>query len=279
MEEDFGVATLYSKVKVSADETYASLRLRLEDKAALEWPFEFWDNDDQFRVPQRMESFSDMPGHVYVLPLRAAGEDRSSKRQRVDDADAGIDALPEDGNRVDIHDNCLQASSSSGSGLLSIGSDCAVHFVQRSTTRLSSTVRSAAKRKRGPPSNPSRLTPTNCLRAVDEGVCWLGRVQAMRRRNGKQFGVLRQPVDLLARLEDRGRRTNQNPHIEVMLQYYRKYVGRDKFKYDHTDSKWIDIDCVICNVTLAYNPQNEVYSLDRNDAEHLRQFLADHSAR
>jgi hypothetical protein len=107
----------------------------------------------------------------------------------------------------------------------------------------------------------------------------LGRVQAMRRRNGKQFGVLRQPVDLLARLEDRGRRTNQNPHIEVMLQYYRKYVGRDKFKYDHTDSKWIDIDCVICNVTLAYNPQNEVYSLDRNDAEHLRQFLADHSAR
>ncbi len=80
MEEDFGVATLYSKVKVSADETYASLRLRLEDKAALEWPFEFWDNDYQIRVQQRMESFSDMPGHVYVLPLRAAGEDGSSKR-------------------------------------------------------------------------------------------------------------------------------------------------------------------------------------------------------
>jgi hypothetical protein len=86
-------------------------------------------------------------------------------------------------------------------------------------------------------------------------------------------------ASLRLRLEDRGRRTNQNPHIEVMLQYYRKYVGRDKFKYDHTDSKWIDIDCVICNVTLAYNPQNEVYSLDRNDAEHLRQLLADHSAR
>ena len=104
MEEDFGVATLYSKVKVPADETYASLRLCLEDKAALEWPFEFWDNDDQIRVPQRMESFSDMPGHVYVLPLRAADEDRSSKRQRVDDADAGINALPEDGNCVDIRE-------------------------------------------------------------------------------------------------------------------------------------------------------------------------------
>ena len=163
--------------------------------------------------------------------------------------------------------------------MLSNGSDCAVHFVQRSTTRLSSIVKSAAKRKRGRPSNVSRLTATNVLHAVDEGACWLGRVQAMRRRNGKQFGVLRQPVDLLARLEENGKRKAQNLHIEVMLQYYRKYIGRDKFKYDHTDSKWIDIDCIICTVTLAYNPGNGVYSLDQNDAEHLRQFLAEKNAR
>ena len=68
------------------------------------------------------------------------------------------------------HDNCMQAGLSSGSGLLSIGSDCAVHFVQRSTTRLSSTIRSAAKRKRGHPSNISRLTSTNVLHAIDEGA-------------------------------------------------------------------------------------------------------------
>jgi hypothetical protein len=37
-----------------------------------------------------------------------------------------------------------------------------------------------------------------------------GRVHAMRRRNGKQFGVLRQAVDLLARMEESGRR---NPII------------------------------------------------------------------
>jgi hypothetical protein len=86
-------------------------------------------------------------------------------------------------------------------------------------------------------------------------------------------------VDLLARLEENRKRKAQNPHIEVMLQYYRKYIGRDKFKYDHTDSKWIDIDCIICTVTLAYNPGNGVYSLDRNDAEHLRQFLTDRNAR
>ncbi|KAG0596727.1 hypothetical protein M758_UG279900 [Ceratodon purpureus] len=97
----------------------------------------------------------------------------------------------------------------------------------------------------------------------------------MRRRNGKQFGVLCQPVDLLARVEENGYRHPQNPHIEVMLQYYRKYVGRDKYKYDHADNKWIDVDRIISTVTMAYNPVNEVYTLDRNDANQLRSFVAD----
>ena len=72
MEDDFGIPTFYSKVKVSQDETYASLRLRLEEKLALEWLFDFWDNDDCRRVPRKMESFSDMPADVYILPLGLA---------------------------------------------------------------------------------------------------------------------------------------------------------------------------------------------------------------
>lgn len=100
-------------------------------------------------------------------------------------------------------------------------------------------------------------------------------MQAMRRRNGKQFGVLRQAVDLLARTEESGRRNPNNPHIEVMLQYYRKYPGRNKFKYDHTDSKWIDVDCIISTVTMSYNSTNEVYTLDRNDSEQLSKFVTE----
>ena len=42
-------------------------------------------------------------------------------------------------------------------------------------------------------------------------------------RNGKQFGVLRLAVDLLAQTEELRRRNPNNPHIEVMLQYYRKH--------------------------------------------------------
>jgi hypothetical protein len=100
-----------------------------------------------------------------------------------------------------------------------------------------------------------------------------GSVQAMRRRNGKQFGALRQAVDLLARTEESGRRNPNNPHIEVMLQYYRKYPCRNKFKYDHTDSKWIDVDCIISTVTMSYNFTNKVYTLDRNDSEQLSKFV------
>jgi hypothetical protein len=95
----------------------------------------------------------------------------------------------------------------------------------------------------------------------------------MRRRNGKQFGVLRQAVDLLAQTEESGRRNPNNPHIEVMLQYYRNYPGRNKLKYDHTDSKWIDVDCIISMVTMSYNSTNEVYTLDRNDSEQLSKFV------
>ena len=39
-----------------------------------------------------------------------------------------------------------------------------------------------------------------------------------------------------------------------------------KFKYDHTNSKWIDVDCIISMVTTSYNSTNEVYTLDRNDS-------------
>jgi hypothetical protein len=153
-----------------------------------------------------------------------------------------------------------------------------VHFVQRSTTRLSSTVRSAVKRKRGRSSVVNKAgNATNILNEVDEGSWWVGRVQAMRHRNGKQFGVLRHAVDLLARTEESRRRNPNNPHIEVMLQYFRKHPGRDKFKYDHTDSQWIDIDCVISTVTMSYNPTNEIYTLDMNDSEQLSKFVTDRS--
>ena len=73
-------------------------------------------------------------------------------------------------------------------------------------------------------------------------------MQVVRQRSGKQFRVLRHTVDLVVRMEESGRKNPNNPHIEVMLQYYTEYHGHNKFKYDHTNCKWSDIDCIISNV-------------------------------
>ena len=107
---------------------------------------------------------------------------------------------------------------------------------------------------------------TNILNGVDFSSWWVGKMQAMRQCNGKQFGILRQVVDLLAQAKELGRRNPNNPHIEVMLQYYSKHPCRNKFKYDHINSKWIDVDCIIYMVTMTYNSTNEMYTLHRNDS-------------
>ena len=58
-----------------------------------------------------------------------------------------------------------------------------------------------------------------------------------------------------------------------MLQYYSKHPWCNKYKYDHTDSKWIDVDCIIPIVSMRFNSTNEVYNLDRNDKEQLSKFV------
>ena len=67
-------------------------------------------------------------------------------------------------------------------------------------------------------------------------------------------------------MKESKRRNPNDPHIEVMLQYYRKHLGCNKFKYDHTADKGIDVDCIISTITMSYKPTNEVYTLDRNDS-------------
>ena len=63
--------------------------------------------------------------------------------------------------------------------------------------------------------------------------------------------------------------------VEVMLQYFRKLPGHLKFKYDATDSRWIDVDAIITTVTVEYNSSNDVYTLDLEDADALNQFVND----
>jgi hypothetical protein len=174
------------------------------------------------------------------------------------------------------HDDYITAAASSSTCLLGIGSDCGVYFVQSSTANISSTVRSAAKRKRGRNSKASKSgTPTNILQGVDDGTWWIGRVQSMRRRVGTQWGLLRHPIDLMNRSSTSGKQSSSPCNLQVMLQYFRKCPGHLKFKYDHTDSRWIDVDTIITTVTLSYNSSTDVYTLYSEDADALNQFIND----
>jgi hypothetical protein len=113
----------------------------------------------------------------------------------------------------------------------------------------------------------------NILNRVDADSWWVGRVQATWWRNGKQFGVLGHVIDLLVGTEESRMRILDNPHIEVILYYYRKHPGLTKFKYDYTDSKLIEVDCVKSAITMSYNSINEVYTLDRKDSKQLSKFV------
>ena len=134
-------------------------------------------------------------------------------------------------------DDVLNATSSSTSCLLGIGLDSGVYFVQRSSTCISSTIKSAVHRSRkrkkqqpGYKGQPCRIT-----NGVDEGSWWIGRVQKIRRRYGNKWGACKQPVDLLDRPANVQQKGTSTPSVMVLLTWYSKQPGRHKFKYDVSD--------------------------------------------
>ena len=98
----------------------------------------------------------------------------------------------------------------------------------------------------------------------------------MYRKVGTQWGLSRHPVDLINCCTT-ARKKNSNPcPIEVFLQYFSKTSGLNKYKYDHSDTKWIDIECIITTVILSFNSMNSMYTVNLEDADALNKFVEDH---
>ena len=100
MDVGYSIPEFYSKVKVFVDETYASLRIRLEEKEALEWPFEFWDNEEHCRIRLKMEGLNDVLVDVYVLPLQCEDEEPSKRRQLEGDGFQSPTTVVSDGEGI-----------------------------------------------------------------------------------------------------------------------------------------------------------------------------------
>ena len=60
----------------------------------------------------------------------------------------------------------------------------------------------------------------------------------------------------------------------VLLNWFSKALGNLKFKYDHCDSKWINLDSIIGTITLTYLPDSYLYKLIRDDAKNLNAFVS-----
>ena len=162
----------------------------------------------------------------------------------------------------------MAAADSSSSCLLGLGCDCAVYFLH---TPEENTSIVGSKRGRGSKSKVGKPTPIS--NATEEGSWWLGRVQRIRRRVGTKWGLSRQPVDLMNKPSVAARTASGGPVIMVLLNWFSKSTGNLKFKYDTSDTNWIDVGSIISTCTLAYEQSTNLYWLDHRDAESLDEFV------
>lgn len=60
----------------------------------------------------------------------------------------------------------------------------------------------------------------------------------------------------------------------VLFNLFSKIRGSLKYKYDVSDSQWIDVENTISIVPMRFEKSSNVYSLDYNDAKCLDAFVA-----
>ena len=64
-----------------------------------------------------------------------------------------------------------------------------------------------------------------------------------------------------------------DPSFILYLNYFREVLGFLKFKYDHCDSIWVDVDSIIYTVTTSYEAERDLFELDHGDASSLTEFI------
>jgi hypothetical protein len=79
VEDDVSRPELLSPFFCQTGDTYADLRTRLENGGCVEWPFLFWDFQDECRILKRFEAMNHVTDRVYVIPA-LEDEGRLQKR-------------------------------------------------------------------------------------------------------------------------------------------------------------------------------------------------------
>ena len=59
----------------------------------------------------------------------------------------------------------------------------------------------------------------------------------------------------------------------VYLDYFLKVPRHFKFKYDRSDSIWVDVDSIIYTMTMSFDIERDVFELDPVDENSLNEFV------
>ena len=114
---------------------------------------------------------------------------------------------------------------------------------------------------------------TNIRIGGDTRTSWLGRVQKIKRKVSTKWGSCRHPIDILNCSRNASLKTG-GPTKMVLLNWFSKPSWNLKFKCDHCDSKWMDVDSIKAIVTLSYATKTCMYKLDNNNANNLNEFVS-----
>ena len=59
----------------------------------------------------------------------------------------------------------------------------------------------------------------------------------------------------------------------VYLNYFKKVHRHFKFKYSHLGPIWVDVNNIICTVTMSFDVERDVFELDPVDRNSLNEFV------
>ena len=92
--------------------------------------------------------------------------------------------------------------------------------------------------------------------------------------SGNKWGPCRHAIDLQNLSAQVGKKGITLPTYMDMLAWFKKIPVQLKFKYDLSDWKWTDLDSLISTVTMSFNSNTNLYSLDPVDVASLYEFVA-----
>ena len=59
----------------------------------------------------------------------------------------------------------------------------------------------------------------------------------------------------------------------VYLNYFTKILVHCKYKYDHSDFIWVDVNSIICTMTMSFDVERDIFELDPVDENSLNEFI------